>query len=379
MLLDGGLATELEAAGHDLNDPLWSAKVLLENPEAVAAAHRSFLEAGADCISTVTYQATFPGLTRRDMTVAQAESVFTRAVELAVQVRDEFWAAARGSGRAGPLRPLVAASVGPYGAFLADGSEYRGGYGIGVAELDAFHRDRWHLLAAGPADVIAAETLPCLDEVRVLARLAAETPSKPAWLSFCCREGALLADGEASVAQAGAIAGRVPRRLRNRRQLHGADPRARGGGNSGVRDVQTRARLPELRRRLRCRWEALGLGRGPIRLGAGVQELGAGRRRCRGRVLPRQPLRDPTHGCGAGRRRLGVSGRAPASRRRRRALASLLLGTWRSPVAHLNGVQGVAGSNPAVPIQGRPQLSAISTSPDRSALASAPTKAPFQS
>jgi len=210
VLLDGGLATELEAAGHDLNDPLWSAKVLLEDPEAVAAAHRSFLEAGADCISTVTYQATFPGLTRRDMTVAQAESVFTRAVELAVQVRDEFWAAARGSGRAAPPRPLVAASVGPYGAFLADGSEYRGGYGIGVAELDAFHRDRWHLLAAGPADVIAAETLPCLDEVRVLARLAAETPSKPAWLSFCCREGALLADGEASVAQAGAIAAESP-------------------------------------------------------------------------------------------------------------------------------------------------------------------------
>lgn len=210
MLLDGGLATELEAAGHDLNDPLWSAKVLLDDPEAVAAVHRSFLEAGADCISTATYQATFPGLTRRGMTVAQAEDVFARAVELAVRVRDEFWAAARGSNRTDRPRPLVAASVGPYGAFLADGSEYRGGYGIGAAELDAFHRRRWQLLAAGPADVIAAETLPCLDEVRVLARLAAETPSKPAWLSFCCRDGALLAGGDASVAQAGAIAAESP-------------------------------------------------------------------------------------------------------------------------------------------------------------------------
>lgn len=210
VLLDGGLATELEAAGHRLNDPLWSAKVLLDDPEAVAAVHRAFLEAGADCISTATYQATFPGFRRRGMTRAQAEDVFLRAVELAVRARDEFWSEASESERAARPRPLVAASVGPYGAFLADGSEYRGGYGIGAAELDAFHRRRWQVLAASSADVIAAETLPCLAEVRVLARLAAETRSKPAWLSFCCRDRGLLAGGDASVAQAGAAAAESP-------------------------------------------------------------------------------------------------------------------------------------------------------------------------
>lgn len=210
VLLDGGLATELEGAGHDLNDPLWSAKVLLDDPEAVAAVHRAFLEAGADCITTATYQATFQGLARRGMTRAQAEDVFLRAVNLAVRVRDEFWSEAPGSVRARRPRPLVAASVGPYGAFLADGSEYRGGYGIDAAALDDFHRRRWQLLAASDADLIAAETLPCLDEARVLARLAAETRAKPAWLSFCCRDRGLLADGDASVAQAGAVAADSP-------------------------------------------------------------------------------------------------------------------------------------------------------------------------
>lgn len=210
VLLDGGLATELEAAGHELNDPLWSAKVLLEDSEAVAAVHRAFLEAGADCISTATYQATFQGLARRGISGAQAEGVFRRAVEIAVRVRDDFWAEAGGSAeRVGRPRPLVAASVGPYGAYLADGSEYRGRYAIGVAELAAFHRRRWQVLADSPADLIAAETIPCLDEARVLGRLAAETPSKPAWLSFCCRDGSRLASG-VPLARAGVAASRLP-------------------------------------------------------------------------------------------------------------------------------------------------------------------------
>ena len=193
ILLDGGLATELECSGHDLNDPLWSAKVLLEDPGAILAAHLAYLEAGADCITTATYQATFQGLAAREIDSARAEQVLLGAVDLAVQARDRF----RGSHPhlCDPLRPLVAAGVGPYGAFLADGSEYRGDYGVGPGDLADFHRRRLCLLAGSAADALAFETLPSLDEARVLAALLGDLNGKPAWFSFTCRDEGRLADG----------------------------------------------------------------------------------------------------------------------------------------------------------------------------------------
>ena len=193
ILLDGGLATELERSGHNLNDPLWSAKVLLEDPGSILATHLAYLEAGADCVTTATYQATFQGLAARGIGNARAEAILLGAVELAVQARDRFWASERN--RSGRSRPLVAASIGPYGAFLADGSEYRGDYGIETNALAAFHRRRLFLLAESPADVLACETLPSLDEARVLAALARETDEKPAWFSFTCRDEGHLSDG----------------------------------------------------------------------------------------------------------------------------------------------------------------------------------------
>lgn len=193
ILLDGGLATELERQGHDLNDPLWSAKVLLEEPGAILAAHMAYLEAGADCVTTATYQATFGGLAAQGIDGARAREVMLGAVDLAVQARDRF--RARPTNRGELLRPLVVASIGPYGAFLADGSEYRGDYGIGAGDLADFHRRRMHLLAESPADVLACETLPSLDEARVLAALATETDDKPAWFSFTCRDEGHLSDG----------------------------------------------------------------------------------------------------------------------------------------------------------------------------------------
>lgn len=210
VLLDGGLATTLEARGHDLNDPLWSARVLLDAPEEVAAVHTLFLEAGADCIATCTYQATHPGLARRGLSAEEADALLHQAVTLATGARDAFWVrladgggshrseAPRGSG--GPdaprrLRPLVAASVGPYGAFLADGSEYRGRYGLTADQLADFHRRRWAVLARSAADLLACETIPDLNEVRALRRLLEETPDIWAWISLQCADEARLADG----------------------------------------------------------------------------------------------------------------------------------------------------------------------------------------
>ncbi len=193
VILDGGLATTLESRGHDLKDPLWSARLLLEAPDAIRAVHREFLEAGADIIATVSYQASVPGFAGRGIDREGSLELMRLAVRLAVETRDGFWAVPEH--RAGRRRPLVAASVGPYGASRADGSEYTGDYGIGEEDLYTFHRDRWHLFGEGPADLLACETIPSRAEVSALLRLLGETPGRPAWISLSCRDETHLADG----------------------------------------------------------------------------------------------------------------------------------------------------------------------------------------
>lgn len=194
LILDGGLATELEADGFDLNHPLWSAKVLIETPEAIRAVHARFLAAGADCIISATYQASFPGLARYGLSDKESERLFRFAVELAAEERNRFWRDP--ANREGRRRPQVAASVGPYGAFLADGSEYTGAYRADDAALAAFHWRRLELLARSGADLLAVETIPSAREGRVLRRLLERLErSPPAWISFTCRDGGHLSDG----------------------------------------------------------------------------------------------------------------------------------------------------------------------------------------
>lgn len=194
MVLDGGLATALEARGEDLNDPLWSARVLLEAPEQVVAVHRSFLDAGADCIATATYQASVDGLAARGLDPEAVLDCFRSGVELACRARDQFWAEGDRPDST-RLRPVVAASVGPYGAYLADGSEYRGDYGVDRQALQAFHAPRWEALVATDADLLACEMIPSGLETEVLLELLERTPDARAWFSFSCRDGETLADG----------------------------------------------------------------------------------------------------------------------------------------------------------------------------------------
>ena len=198
-VLDGGLATELERRGFALDDPLWSATALIEAPALVAAVHRDYLEAGADVITTATYQATLPGLAARGLSAREAEAVILSGVTIARAARDAH-------------RPhaLVAASLGSYGAFLADGSEYRGGYGLGVEALVNWHRARLRLLESSGADLLAFETIPSLPEVEAIAALLAEHDGPPAWISFQARNAELLADG-APIEVAASIAERASR------------------------------------------------------------------------------------------------------------------------------------------------------------------------
>ncbi len=207
VVLDGGLATQLEAQGHDLSDRLWSARLLETAPEAIVEAHLAYFRAGARVATTASYQATFEGFARRGLDHDQAVELLDRSVTLAVNARDRFHAelAARGAPDPGPL--LVAASIGPYGAMLADGSEYRGRYGLTVGELMAFHRERLRVLAATDADLLAIETIPELDEAVAVTRLLEELPGTPAWISFSCADGAHLRSGEPFEAAVAAVAG----------------------------------------------------------------------------------------------------------------------------------------------------------------------------
>ena len=195
LVLDGGLATALESAGHVLDTPLWSAGVLLEAPEAVRSAHAAFLEAGADCISTASYQASLPGFARVGVGPDEGARLLRLSVGLAAEASAAFWADPKN--RRSRCRPLVAASVGPYGAFLADGSEYDGRYGVGPDALAAFHRPRLEILVDTAADLLAVETIPSLQEAEVLVALLSALDHPGAWISFTCRDDETLWDGTA--------------------------------------------------------------------------------------------------------------------------------------------------------------------------------------
>jgi homocysteine S-methyltransferase len=194
LVIDGALATELERRGCDLKDDLWSAKILLEQPEKIKQVHYDYFRAGADCAITASYQATVDGFSRRGLTEPEAIALIQKSVKLAIEARDEFWADE--SNRTGRARPFVAASVGPYGAFLANGEEYRGNYGLTETELMDFHRPRMKaLIEAGP-DILACETIPCLVEAQALVRLLEEFKSIDAWISFSCRDEEHVNEGQ---------------------------------------------------------------------------------------------------------------------------------------------------------------------------------------
>jgi homocysteine S-methyltransferase len=202
IVLDGGLATELEAGGADLSDALWSARLLIEDPGAIVRAHLAFFRAGAQVATTASYQASFEGFARRGIDGDAAARLMRRSVELAQEARS-IERAERGE------RPLlVAASIGPYGALLADGSEYRGRYGLSVAALRDLHRRRMVALLAADPDLLACETIPEVEEGEALVDLLGELGGR-GWLSFTCADGARLRSG-APVEEAFALADGAP-------------------------------------------------------------------------------------------------------------------------------------------------------------------------
>jgi homocysteine S-methyltransferase len=192
-VLDGAIATELERRGCDLSGPLWSGRILDEAPATIAAVHLDYLRAGADCISTASYQVSAHGYRELGVDPAAARRAADRALrvslEIAQQAQTEY---ARESAR--PVR--IAASLGPYGAALHNGAEYHGRYALSFDDLIAFHAERLALFAGTSADLIAFETIPSLEEARAILHALEETPTLAAWISFTCRDSLHVAHGE---------------------------------------------------------------------------------------------------------------------------------------------------------------------------------------
>ena len=193
VILDGALATELEARGADLNHPLWSAKVLTENPLLIKQVNLDYLNAGANIITTASYQASFMGFEKQGYSREEAIRLMQLSVEIAVEARKEFLL---NNVNNVIHYPIIAASLGPYGAALADGSEYKGYPNVPLSTLTAFHEERLNVITNTDADMLAFETIPCLNEAIAIKELLHQYSSKKAWISFSCKDGLHLCNGE---------------------------------------------------------------------------------------------------------------------------------------------------------------------------------------
>ena len=193
MVIDGSMATALESLGANTKSSLWTAAALAEQPELVRQVHLDYFRAGADCGITCSYQATIPGLMENGYSEEQAEKLIADSVKIFREARDEWWEEeGKEQGRA---YPVCLAGIGPYGAYLADGSEYRGKYGVTDQVLRDFHKRRMEILAEAGADVLLIETQPSMKEVLIETEIA-ESLGVDYWISFSCRDGFRINEGD---------------------------------------------------------------------------------------------------------------------------------------------------------------------------------------
>ena len=193
MIIDGSMGTALERLGADNSSSLWTAAALFKQPELVKQVHLDYFRAGADCGITCTYQATIPGLMKYGYSEEEAEKIIADSVRLFLEARDEWW---ESEGKAeGREYPLCLAGIGPYGAYLADGSEYTGNYGVSDEVLDNFHRRRLEIVKDAGCDIALIETHPCLREA-VIAGDICEELGMDYWISFSCRDGHRINEGD---------------------------------------------------------------------------------------------------------------------------------------------------------------------------------------
>lgn len=189
LVIDGSFASELEKGGLDLCDPLWSAKALYENPKLVKKVHESYFESGADIVITGSYQAHVQGLLNKGFTHEKAIELIKLSVKLAKEAKEEYLSKNK------ERKLSVAAAVGPYGAYLADGSEYVGNYKLNVKELEEFHEEKIEALLSEKPDFFAFETIPSIDEARAYVNILKRHEEISGWFTFSCKDEKHISEG----------------------------------------------------------------------------------------------------------------------------------------------------------------------------------------
>lgn len=190
MIIDGALASELQRRGCDLNDSLWSAKVLIEQPELIQQVHYDYFKAGADCAITASYQATPMGFAQKGIELEESIKLIKTSVKLAQQAKMQYLNDIKED-----KALLIAGSVGPYGAYLANGSEYTGDYQLSESEFIAFHKDRVTALIDAGVDILACETMPSFLEIKALVKLIQQFPMVNCWFSLTLKDQQHISDG----------------------------------------------------------------------------------------------------------------------------------------------------------------------------------------
>lgn len=185
IIIDGALGTQIQKNGYDVNDTLWTAKFLDENPQIIKDVHLQYLEAGANIIITSSYQASFEGFLKKGFSKEKAIELLKLSINIALEIRDKFWENCNKQDR---IKPLVATSIGPYGAYLADGSEYSGNYNISNEELKNFHKRRLEILMQTKPDIYACETIPSFTEAKILCELLEEFNLTNSWITFSAKD-----------------------------------------------------------------------------------------------------------------------------------------------------------------------------------------------
>ena len=199
LILHGALGTELEFLGHDVSGKLWSAKYLLEDPDLIQSVHETYLRSGSDIVTTSSYQASLQGLCDYGLSEKEAEKIIALTVDLAQNARENVWQELSETEKQARPYPLISGDVGPYAAYLADGSEYTGDYGdIDKKALKDFHRPRITVLLGKGSDLLALETIPSFLEAQALTELLQEEfPAVEAYMSFTAQNNSSISDGTA--------------------------------------------------------------------------------------------------------------------------------------------------------------------------------------
>lgn len=196
IILDGALGTELESLGYDVSGKLWSARYLLDQPQIIQNVHESYVRAGSDIITTSSYQASVPAFVETGLTPEKSYDLLKETVFLARKAIKNTWQALSPEEQKQRPCPLVAGSVGPYAAYLADGSEYTGNYQLSEEEYRDFHRPRIQALLEAGSDLLAIETIPNgAEEAAILRLLAEEFPQAETYLSFVAQAENAISDG----------------------------------------------------------------------------------------------------------------------------------------------------------------------------------------